>query len=200
MIWVALKEYLNSLKKLIMKFKTTNIKGLIVIKPNKFNDKRGFFLESFQKKNYAKIIGNHVFVQDNFSKSKKNVIRGLHYQLKNSQDKLIYVTNGELMNVVVDLRKSSPSFLCKFKIKLSDYNNLQLFIPKGCANGILSLSDNLSLNYKCTDYYNPSSALGIRWNDPTLKINWGIENPLLSSQDKKLPFYKDLLINNLLPR
>ena len=110
-----------------MEFKTTNIKGLIVIKPKKFRDKRGFFLESFQKKNYIKIIGNHVFVQDNFSKSKKNVIRGLHYQLKNSQDKLIYVTHGELINVVVDLRKSSPSFLCKFKIKLSDYNNLQLF-------------------------------------------------------------------------
>tara|TARA_X000000950_G_scaffold273883_1_gene358215 strand:+ start:214 stop:765 length:552 start_codon:yes stop_codon:yes gene_type:complete len=183
-----------------MEFKTTNINGLILIKPKKFKDNRGFFLESFQKSNYEKIVGKHVFVQDNFSKSKKNVIRGLHYQLKNSQDKLIYVTQGALMNVVVDLRKSSPTFLCKFKIKLSDNNNLQLFIPKGCANGILSLSEELSLNYKCTDYYNPSSALGIRWNDPTININWGIEKPILSSQDKKLPFYKDLLINNLLPR
>ena len=200
MTWVVLIEYLNSLKKLKMEFKTTNINGLILIKPKKFKDNRGFFLESFQKSNYEKIVGKHVFVQDNFSKSKKNVIRGLHYQLKNSQDKLIYVTQGALMNVVVDLRKSSPTFLCKFKIKLSDNNNLQLFIPKGCANGILSLSEELSLNYKCTDYYNPSSALGIRWNDPTININWGIEKPILSSQDKKLPFYKDLLINNLLPR
>ena len=183
-----------------MEFKTTNIEGLIIIKPKKFKDSRGFFLESFQKKRYEKIIGRYKFVQDNFSKSKKGVIRGLHFQLKNPQDKLIYVTNGSLLNVVVDLRQSSPTFLKKFQIQLSYKNCFQLFIPKGCANGILALSDELSLNYKCSDYYNPSFALGVRWDDPTLNIKWGIKKPILSFQDKNLPLFKELLNKKLLPR
>ena len=183
-----------------MEFKKTNIFGLYIIKPKKYKDNRGFFLESFQKQRYESLFGKKKFVQDNFSQSKKNVIRGLHYQLKNSQDKLIYVTHGRLLDVIVDLRKSSPTFLNIFKIHLSDKNNLQLYIPKGCANGILSLTDDLSLNYKCTDYYNPSSAYGIRWNDPVLKIRWGIKYPILSNQDKNLPFLSDLQKNNLLPR
>ena len=148
---------------------------------------------SFWKKNIIlfKII---------FPNQKKNVIRGLHYQLKNPQDKLIFVTNGQLLDYVVDLRKSSKTFLNVFKIKLSDKNNLQLFIPKGCANGILSLSDNLTLNYKCTDYYNPSASYGIRWNDPQLKLRWGVSNPILSTQDKNLPYLEDLFKLNLLPK
>ena len=183
-----------------MKLSLTNIHGLVLIKPEKYIDNRGYFLESFQSKRYKKLIGGIKFVQDNFSKSKKNVLRGLHYQLKNPQDKLIYVTNGELLDYVVDLRTSSSTFLQTFKIKLSDKNNYQLFIPKGCANGILTLSDNVSLNYKCSDYYNPKYSFGVRWNDPDLNLKWNIKEPILSKQDKHAPFLKDLIENKLLPK
>lgn len=174
-----------------MKIKNTNIHGLKIInfKPN--FDSRGVFIESYVKKKY-KFLKSVNFKQDNFSISKKFVLRGLHYQLKNSQDKLIHITNGKLTNFTVDLRKGSPTFLNIFSITVDSKEFIQLFIPKGCANGILSLSDNLILNYKCSDYYNPTQSMGVRWDDPDLKINWGIKNLIISNNDKKLPYLSQI--------
>tara|TARA_Y200000002_G_C22633821_1_gene643734 strand:+ start:867 stop:1421 length:555 start_codon:yes stop_codon:yes gene_type:complete len=179
-----------------MKIFKTNIHGLMIIKFNKNKDNRGTFIESYVKKKY-KFLKNIDFIQDNYSISKKNVLRGLHYQIKNSQDKLIHITNGKLINFTVDLRKGSPSFLQIFSRIISSDEFIQLFIPKGCANGILSLSNNLILNYKCSDYYNPLFSSGIRWDDPDLDLNWGTKKPILSRNDKNLPFlskinHKDL--------
>lgn len=174
----------------------TNIHGLKVIDLKSNFDKRGVFVESFVKKKYGFIDGL-TFKQDNFSISKKNVIRGLHYQIKNQQDKLIYVTQGKLLNYTVDIRKGSPSYLNIFSIILSADKFNQIFVPKGCANGILSLTNNLILNYKCTDYYNPNFSLGIKWNDPYLNLKWGIKNPIVSVNDKKLPLLSQIDQSNL---
>ena len=179
-----------------MNFLKTNIHGLKVLnlKPN--YDSRGLFVESYVKKKY-RFINNVDFKQDNFSISKKGVIRGLHYQIKNQQDKLINVTYGKLLNFTIDIRIGSPSYLKIFSLILSSKNLNQIFVPRGCANGILSLSNNLILNYKCSDYYNPEFSMGIRWDDPSLNLNWGVKRPIISKNDQNLPFLSEIKTSHL---
>lgn len=170
-----------------MVFERTEIPGLIVIKPKLFGDSRGFFFESFRKDLANEYGINEDFVQDNCSRSVKNTLRGLHYQLEQMQAKLVTCTRGTVLDVVLDIRKSSPTFGKHFTIELSDENHYQLFIPKGLAHGFSVLSDVADFSYKCSDYYLPSAEKGIFWNDSDLGINWKVEHPILSEKDKKHP-------------
>ena len=176
-----------------MKINKTFIENLLVINPQVFIDKRGFFYESYNKKNLDKIIKT-LFVQDNESKSYKGVIRGLHFQAPPfEQTKLVRCSFGKILDVVVDLRKKSNTFGKFFSIELSSENNLQLFIPKGFAHGFQVLSKEAIINYKVDEYYNPNSDSGIIWNDNDLAIEWNLEiEPILSKKDLKLISFKEL--------
>ena len=166
-----------------MTHKTTNIKGLITIEPRIFNDKRGYFMESFSQEKYKKLLGVD-FVQDNESESKKGVLRALHFQNPPfAQGKLVRVVRGSVLDVAVDLRKHSPTYGQHYKIVLSSENKKQLFIPKGFAHGFVALEDNTLFSYKCSDYYNADSEESIVWNDTDLAIDWGITNPIISERD-----------------
>ena len=168
-----------------MKFESTSIPEVKIICPKVYNDNRGYFFESFKEQDFKKKL-NCRFVQDNevFS-SKVNTIRGLHYQLENSQGKLIHVLSGAIKDVIVDIRTSSSTFGKSFSIDLDNKNHKMLFIPEGFAHGYLVLKKNTIVQYKCTDYYNPKSEFGIRWNDPDININWDVANPILSETQKK---------------
>src|SRR3989338_3597564 len=170
---------------------------LLLFKPTIFTDERGLFLESFHKERYEKKgILTH-FVQDNLSHSKKNVIRGLHYQLPFAQGKLVYVSHGRVFDVVVDIRKGSPTFGRNFSFILDDIEHQQLYIPPGFAHGFCALSDEVDFVYKCTDYYHPETEKGILWNDPALKIQWPITHPLLSPKDNAFPLLKNIPLEDL---
>lgn len=158
------------------------LSGLLIIQPKIFNDERGYFYEVFQQERY-KEIGIPPFVQDNFSRSTQNVLRGLHYQLPNPQGKLVYVTRGHVFDVAVDIRKSSSTFGQWFGIHLTDENHTQLYIPPGYAHGFCVLSAVADFNYKCTDYYLPQAEKGLLYNDPHLNITWPVDKPLLSPKD-----------------
>ena len=174
-----------------MVFEKTEIPGLIVIKPKLFGDSRGFFFESFRK---DLAIANGIvvdFVQDNCSRSVKNTLRGLHYQLEQAQDKLVTCTRGTVLDVVVDVRKGSPTFGKHYTIELSDENHVQLFIPKGLAHGFSVLSELADFSYKCSNYYLPSAERGVFWNDAELGIDWKVSEPILSEKDQNhLPLSK----------
>ena len=171
----------------------TSLHNCLIIEPKIFEDERGFFYESFQERNYKKLAGiKDGFVQDNFSYSKKNVLRGLHFQKNNPQGKLVRVVVGEVYDVVVDLRKNSNTFLKWFGVNLSEHNNKQLWVPPGLAHGFLVLSESAAFEYKCTDFYNPKDEFSLLWNDPKVGINWPIKDPLLSDKDKN-----GLLIDDL---
>ncbi len=170
----------------------TPIEGVLLIEPKVFSDPRGFFFESYSKKKYANDGISLDFVQDNHSKSSKGVLRGLHYQISKPQDKLVRVTQGEVFDVAVDIRKNSPTFGRWVGFLLSGQNMLQLFVPKGFAHGFCVLSETAEFLYKCSDYYYPEDEGGIIWNDPDLKIDWPIIDPLLSNKDKKYPRFKDI--------
>jgi len=162
----------------------TFIKDLLVISPKVFEDNRGYFLESYNKKNLASLL-NVDFVQDNESKSQKNVLRGLHFQKPpHAQGKLVRVITGSVLDVAVDLRKKSTTYGKYFKHILSAENKNQLYIPEGFAHGFLVLEDETIFSYKCTKYYNKESEESLLWNDSTLNINWEIEDPLISDKDK----------------
>ena len=162
----------------------TFIKDLILLKPQVYTDERGYFMESFNQKKIEKVIKD-TFVQDNESLSKKNVLRGLHFQMPpHAQAKLIRVVNGSILDVAVDLRKESATFGRHFKHVLSGENKLQLYIPQGFAHGFLCLEEDTILNYKCSTYYNAASEASILWNDPDLNIDWGIKNPILAEKDQ----------------
>jgi dTDP-4-dehydrorhamnose 3,5-epimerase len=166
----------------------TPLKDLVIIDPKAFSDERGFFLETFQVNRYqAALKLNISFVQDNLSRSKKNVLRGLHYQLQQPQDKLVTVISGSVFDVAVDIRKNSPTFGQWFSCILNDENHLQLFIPRGFAHGFCVLSHSADFHYKCSDYYDSSTERGILWSDPQLNIRWPIQNPLLSAKDRNYP-------------
>ncbi len=169
-----------------MKIVEGPLKGLLIIEPRVFTDSRGFFYETFQQQRYEE---NNIplFVQDNTSRSKRNVLRGLHYQLPNPQGKLVYVTRGAVWDVVVDIRKSSATFGQWFGIHLTDENHTQLYVPAGFAHGFCVLSDEADFHYKCTDYYSPGNEHGIAWNDKKLNIPWPVENPVLSPKDEVYP-------------
>ena len=169
-----------------MKIKDTHLNGIKIIEPDVFEDARGYFFEIFQKKKYEAALSNKFnFIQDNFSYSKKNVIRGLHFQKKNPQGKLIYVTLGEIYDVVVDIRLNSPTFGKTFSLFLNDKNKKQLWIPKGFAHGFCVTSKFAIFNYKCDSYYDPNDEYCIKWNDPILNINWPSNRPIISNKDKE---------------
>ncbi|TLX71505.1 dTDP-4-dehydrorhamnose 3,5-epimerase [Labilibacter sediminis] len=168
----------------------TEIPDLLIIKPNKFVDSRGFFLESYNKKRYQYFGINYDFVQDNFSSSQYGVIRGLHYQLAPySQAKQVQVIKGKIIDIVVDLRKDSPTFGKHFSIELSEENGLQLMIPRGFAHGFSVLSKDAIFSYKCDNLYNKDYERGILLNDPDLKIDWKVPSDaaIVSEKDLKHP-------------
>lgn len=171
----------------------TEIKDLLIIKPHVFEDERGYFFESY---NHRKFLGHGInanFVQDNESRSVKHVLRGLHFQKPPfSQGKLVRVMRGSVLDVAVDLRKSSATYGKWASIVLTDKNKWMYWIPEGFAHGFLTLEDNTVFFYKCTNIYNRDSEGSIRWNDPDLNIDWGkIENPVLSPKDKISPLFTD---------
>ena len=175
-----------------MKIYTTKIKGLILIKNNQYFDNRGCFFESFNEKIYSKIDIKNNFIQDNFSISKKNVLRGLHYQRKKPQGKLIRVIKGKILDVAVDIRKNSKTFGKYQSFILSEENCKQLWIPKNFAHGFISLTSNTVVNYKCTDFYDSKDQNTIIWNDKDLKIKWPVKNPIMSKKDKNGIFFRNL--------
>jgi dTDP-4-dehydrorhamnose 3,5-epimerase len=166
-----------------MKIEKTNLDGVLVIKPETYEDERGFFLESFNKIKYAKAGINFDFVQDNHSHSSKAVLRGLHFQKTKPQGKLVRVVRGKVYDVAVDIRKDSPTFGKWEAIILSEENKIQFWIPPGFAHGFLVLSDTADFEYKCTAYYDSSDEGCLLWNDTNLKIPWPIDNPILSEKD-----------------
>ena len=171
-----------------MKATPTAIADVLLIEPKVFGDDRGFFYESFNRSAFGEAIGIDVdFVQDNHSKSARNVLRGLHYQIKQPQGKLVRVVAGEVYDVTVDLRRSSPTFGCWAGEILSADNNRQLWIPPGMAHGFVVLSETAEFLYKTTDYWAPEFERCIAWDDPTLAITWPALNgePLLSPKDAK---------------
>ncbi len=170
----------------------TSIDGVLLIKPEVFGDSRGFFFESYTKKKYSQDGIDIEFVQDNHSKSSKGVLRGLHYQISKPQDKLVRVVQGEVFDVAVDIRKDSPTFGRWEGFLLSGENMQQVFVPKGLAHGFCVLSETAEFLYKCSDYYYPEDEGGIIWNDPDLKIDWPMTDPLLSNKDKNYPRFRDI--------
>lgn len=169
-----------------MKVIPTKLPGVLIIEPKVFGDERGFFYESFNARAFEEATGVRVdFVQDNHSRSQKGVLRGLHYQLQNTQGKLVRVTQGEVLDVAVDIRRSSPHFGQWVAVRLSAQNHRQLWVPEGFAHGFVVLSDFAEFLYKTTDYYTPSAERSIRWDDPTLAIDWELtESPQLSAKDQ----------------
>jgi len=176
--------------------KNTKFDKVILLKPNYYNDDRGYFTESFNKLKLKEFDVNVDFVQDNESFSIKGCLRGLHFQKEPfAQDKLIRVLSGEIFDVVVDLRAGSCTFGEWEGFTLTEENKLQLFVPKGFAHGFCTLSDKTKVLYKCSNYYYPESDSGIIWNDKDLNIDWPIEEPLLSIKDSDLQTFKSFLEN-----
>ncbi|MDX2129525.1 MAG: dTDP-4-dehydrorhamnose 3,5-epimerase [Chloroherpetonaceae bacterium] len=168
-----------------MKVIETPIQGLVILEPKVFEDARGFFYESYNEKRFHELGIKAKFVQDNISRSVKGVLRGLHYQLAPfSQGKLVRVSIGEVLDVAVDLRKGSPTFGQSFAVKLSEQNRLLFWVPEGFAHGFLVLSETAEFNYKVTNYYTPASDRTLLWNDPGLKIDWGIHSNEVIISDK----------------
>jgi dTDP-4-dehydrorhamnose 3,5-epimerase len=163
----------------------TSIPGVLIIEPKVFGDERGFFFESFNARNFQELIGIHAnFVQDNHSRSAKNVLRGLHYQIQNPQGKLVRVVQGVVFDVAVDVRRSSPTFGQHVSVELSAENKRMLWIPEGFAHGFLVISDSAEFLYKTTDYWSPEYERSVIWNDPTVGIVWPIQGePILSAKD-----------------
>lgn len=173
-----------------MKVIDTEIPEVKIIEPAVFGDERGFFMETWQQKKFEDLVTGKptMFVQDNHSKSKKGILRGLHYQTENTQGKLVRVVSGEVFDVAVDIRKNSPTFGKWVGVYLSAENKRQLWIPEGFAHGFYVTSDEAEFVYKCTDYYNPKAEHSILWNDSSLNIDWPVENLCninLSDKDKK---------------
>jgi len=168
-------------------YKGRTIPGVILIEPDVYTDERGFFLETYHREKYRSKGVGQVFVQDNHSHSCRKALRGLHYQLKNPQGKLIYVLTGKIFDVAVDIRRGSPTFGCWCGWVLSTSTKHQLYVPQGFAHGFCVLSESADVIYKCTDLYDPADEYGILWNDPTLAIDWPVENPILSQKDDRFP-------------
>lgn len=175
-----------------------DIEGIIIIEPKVYRDDRGFFMESYSKREFKRLGIDLEFVQDNHSKSKKGVLRGLHFQKKFSQGKLIRVISGSVLDIAVDLRRESETYGRYFKILLSSENKKLIYIPPGFAHGFLTLEDESEIEYKCTNYYAPEYDSGIVWNDISLDIDWELENYnlkledlILSEKDRKLQSFEE---------
>ena len=173
----------------------TPIKGLLIIETEIFRDNRGFFMESYNLREFEELGLNLNFVQDNHSMSKKGVLRGLHFQLKHPQGKLVRVISGRVYDVAVDLRMNSPTFGRWFGIELKGEDGLAFYIPEGFAHGFLTLEDNTYFFYKCTEFYYPDDDLGVIWNDPEINISWPleeVEDLIISDKDKRLPSFREV--------
>ena len=178
-----------------MKAKPLAIHDVLLIEPKVFGDERGFFYESFNARAFETATGlKRNFVQDNHSRSQKGVLRGLHYQLEHTQGKLVRVTYGEVLDVAVDIRRSSPNFGQWVGVRLSAQNHRQLWVPEGFAHGFYVTSETAEFVYRCTDYYHPSSEQSLLWSDPALGIDWPLvngEQPLLAAKDANGALLKD---------
>lgn len=174
---------------------STSISEVLVIEPKVFGDSRGFFFESFNQKNFSQATGLDVkFVQDNHSRSVKGVLRGLHYQIRQPQGKLVRVVRGQVFDVAVDIRRSSPTFGQWVGVELTEDNYRQLWVPAGFAHGFYVLSDTADFLYKTTDYYFPDLERSLLWNDPAIAVSWPIEadvSPIISAKDKIAPKLAD---------
>jgi len=176
-----------------MKITATAIPDVLLIEPKVFGDARGFFLETYNKERYE-VAGfpDVSFVQDNHSRSQQGVLRGLHFQIKHPQGKLVQVVTGAVFDVAVDVRLDSPTFGQWVGYELSGENHRQLWIPPGMAHGFCVLSETADFMYKCTDVYRPDDEGGVLWNDSDLNIDWGLDAPLVSAKDQVLPLLKNL--------
>lgn len=174
----------------------TKLKGVVIIEPTVFGDARGYFMESYSKKDFDEAGLTMNFVQDNESRSKKGVLRGLHFQTKHTQGKLVRVVEGAVFDVAVDLRKDSPTFGQWTGVTLTAENKRQFYVPEGLAHGFLVLSDAATFQYKCTDYYAPEYDGGVVWNDPDIGIEWPLDGTfdvLLSDKDQKQQTLKEFM-------
>lgn len=178
-----------------MNIVSTTLPPVLIIEPKVFKDSRGSFMEMYNENRYFSAGITEKFVQDNLSYSGAQVVRGLHYQLKNPQGKLVSVLRGKVWDVVVDVRQGSPHFGQWISVELSDNNNRQVYVPPGFAHGFCTLTDEVIFHYKCTSYYNPQDEYGIQWSDPHLAISWPIrerENVTLSIKDAALPWLQNI--------
>ncbi|MTI87918.1 MAG: dTDP-4-dehydrorhamnose 3,5-epimerase [Balneolaceae bacterium] len=175
-----------------MEIKETRIPAVKLLEPKVFEDERGYFYEAYQKSVLQEAGIEDEFVQDNVSKSCKNTIRGLHYQIQRPQTKLIRCLKGEVLDIAVDLRRSSPSFGNYVAFKLSEENKHSLYVPVGFAHGFSVLSEEAIISYKCSDYYNPKGERGIRWDDPEIRVLWNVEKPIISEKDRFLPLLSSI--------
>lgn len=168
------------------------LEGLLLIEPKVFGDARGFFMETWNQQRYAEAGLDIKFVQDNLSLSRRGTVRGLHFQNPNAQSKLVCVLQGEVFDVAVDLRRSSPTFGRWHGVRLSGENKAQFFVPAGFAHGFAVLSETALFYYKCSDFYSPKDEQTLRWNDPALGIQWPISEPMLSEKDSRGLLLRDL--------
>ena len=181
-----------------MEYQKTNIEGVYILKPRVFDDARGYFFEAWKQQDFQEHVGPVDFIQDNESKSSRGVLRGLHYQTGQwAQAKLVRVIKGRVLDVAVDIRRSSPTFGRHVAVELSDDNKLQFFIPRGFAHGFLVLSDEAVFTYKVDNVYAPQAEAGIRWDDPDLAIDWPLDGlqVLTSEKDLRQPLFKDAVLS-----
>ena len=165
---------------------STSLPGVVILEPRVFADERGFFLESYNEKAFAEVGIEERFVQDNHSSSRRNVLRGLHYQIRHAQGKLVRAVEGEILDVAVDMRRSSPTFGGWAAVRLSGENKRMLWIPAGFAHGFRVTSEKAQVLYKATDYYSPEHERTVAWNDPNLKIDWELDwEPIVSTKDQR---------------
>ena len=190
---------MREMTKITLKCTEKSLPGVLLIEPEVFKDDRGFFLEIYHLEKYLATGMDKPFVQDNHSHSCRGTLRGLHYQLKNPQGKLVYVIRGEIFDVAVDIRRGSSTFGQWTGTILSEKNKRQLFIPEGFAHGLCVISETADVVYKCTDLYAPGDEYGILWSDPVIGIDWPVENPILSEKDAESPRLRDVP-EELLPK
>jgi dTDP-4-dehydrorhamnose 3,5-epimerase len=176
-----------------MDVRTTPLPGVLVVEPDVFADHRGHLFEAYHEGRYAQAGIAGRFVQDNLSRSRRGVLRGLHFEAGRAQSKLVWVVAGEVFDVAVDVRPDSPSFAQWFGIRLSGDNHRQLYVPPGCAHGFCVLSDVADVIYKSTTLFAPEHARGVIWNDPTIGIDWPLASPELSERDAGLPRLQDII-------
>ena len=173
----------------------TKLAGVLIIEPKVFGDARGFFKETFQAERYREAGVEYTFVQDNYSRSQKGVLRGLHFQITKPQGKLVSCPKGAVYDVVVDIDPESTTYGQYVGVELTEESHKQLWVPPGYAHGFCALSETADFQYKCTDYYDPSDEGGVIWNDPDLTIEWPIQQPALSEKDQKLPTLAQIRTN-----
>jgi dTDP-4-dehydrorhamnose 3,5-epimerase len=174
-----------------MQVVATQIPGVLILEPKRFGDARGFFAETFRADRYAEAGLVRPFVQDNWSRSRRGVLRGLHLQNPNAQGKLVMVMRGAVLDVAVDVRVGSPSFGRHVAVELTEDNGRQFFVPRGFAHGFVVLSDSADFVYKCDGYYSPPDEITIRWNDPQIAIDWRTASPIVSERDAAAPLLAD---------